>query len=568
MWVKMYSVVFICRNSFGTAGPNGQSVICLGSDASSTNPGMRGRIIGVILLLLCGGAAWLWWLRLPREPTYQGRSLSDWLEAPYRHDATWWPGREGTERAIRAMGTNAVPFLLDRVSNFGTPPSKLKLKLAYWLQKYKLGTLHLNLYGQERWHTAVAGFDALRPCADEVVPLLIKMYEHARQHNDSSGQYSTIRGMGLLGSSAQQAIPFLLKEVTNTNASVRISIYWALGMICTNAEVVVPALIKGLEDQDLSVRESAANALGRFGPEAREAIPALKKFLEEENAALKSLPYVMEHRMAKVTVEHALERIEGEKESFSNSGSPEPGSGFGSKQASKVPWQNLTSSLAYKHVAIARMLAEANDVAERLGLQMPLPIERNHIRYAYVGPPRLLGLGGAVDTDCYSFSFDEAGRLCFVTALDPFGRAPLIELQNKLARIEANMTTNDAYQLATNWLVAMSVDLTALEDKFHAAVQQHFFYGPGMKKVMIPIFDVSWGEIRKPAVIVTIYAPTRQLLQLRQNDTSFSRRPIRLIKEMEKLLAIPDEEFMKFTPLQKSNLVAQFCVPGTGKLPE
>ena len=49
-------------------------------------------------------------------------------------------------------------------------------------------------------------------------------------------------------------------------------------------------------------------------------------------------------------------------------------------------------------------------------------------------------------------------------------------------------------------------------------------------------------------------------VKLRQEDDSFSKRSAYLVKNVDELLAIPDEEFLRYTPSQKSNLVARFAV--------
>jgi hypothetical protein len=48
-------------------------------------------------------------------------------------------------------------------------------------------------------------------------------------------------------------------------------------------------------------------------------------------------------------------------------------------------------------------------------------------------------------------------------------------------------------------------------------------------------------------------------LKLRQEDDSYSKRPAALIKDMDKLLAIPDEEFLKYSPTERSNLIVRFA---------
>lgn len=233
----------------------------------------------------------------------------------------------------------------------------------------------------------------------------------------------------------------------------------------------------------------------------------------------------------------------------------------------------LAISLAYKYVATALMLAEANYSAEHLHLRINRPIQQTHIQQAYVSPPRLLCSLGSLDTAEYSFGFGESGRLRFITRLHPFGDQPLPQLQRRLAKIAANMTTNAAYQLATNGLARVSVDLNALEHQYQGKVRQHFYHGKGETRVMLPIFDAIWGSEDRPAVIVTIYGPTGDLLQLRQNDESFSKRPARSLQNVESLLSIRDDEFRTYSPTARSNLVVRFSAatdstPPTNTVPQ
>jgi hypothetical protein len=68
----------------------------------------------VLLLLLAGGAVWalVAIITREREPSYLGKPLRAWLR-----EATYGVGDAGSHdqaiQAIRHMGTNAVPFLLE-----------------------------------------------------------------------------------------------------------------------------------------------------------------------------------------------------------------------------------------------------------------------------------------------------------------------------------------------------------------------------------------------------------------------------------------------------------------------
>lgn len=56
---------------------------------------------------------------------------------------------------------------------------------------------------------------------------------------------------------------------------------------------------------------------------------------------------------------------------------------------------------------------------------------------------------------------------------------------------------------------------------------------------------------------VSIYGPTKELLYIRQEDDSFSRRPTGLVKDEEALLKIPDSEFLKYSESQLEDLLVR-----------
>ena len=525
---------------------------------------MKRRRLALSFLVLCACALSLYWCNLPHEPTYHSRTLGEWLDAAAYQDAPWWPGQKATDEAVQAMGTNAVPFLLERVAHAGDKPSRLKATTYRWLWRLNLkkqARSYHDPWGQERWAAAVRAFHALQPRASDSVQALVAIYK-----TRTDERLVALDALGWLG--AKEAVPFLLEQTTNKNTAVRSKAFWALGMIRPEPELVLPALMNGLEDPDVSVRHWAAKGLGDCGPAARQAAPALARLLDAENHFLESKPASLEHRMAQGAAEQALREITGnvkygsgqsnkesnttrDRDNIKPSPRPSPRVTRTNSQAIN----HLKISLAYKYVATHLMLAEVNHCAERLGLRTRLPIEETRIKLAYVAPPRLLHFLGCLDTDHYSFGFGESGRLRFITRLHPFGDQPLPQLQRRLARVEANMTTNTAYQLARKYLIAASLDVIALERKYVGNARQHFYYGPGGHVVPLPIFDIVWGTTESPAVIATIYGPTGELLQLRQNEESFSGRPVPYLNNIEALLAIPESEFVSYTTSQRTDLL-------------
>ncbi len=221
---------------------------------------------------------------------------------------------------------------------------------------------------------------------------------------------------------------------------------------------------------------------------------------------------------------------------------------------------------AYKLVACAAMLAEINFATRELHLPDCSRVKYEDVRAQFVFHPAVIGFAGRLDTEKYSFAFAKSGRLRFITRLDDGrGNMSFSEYQRQLSLKKSQITTNDAYQIAARWLRAIEVDLPRLEKAKPPAVRQRTFPAsqgegnPG-KPVQLPVFDVKWGDWADPAITVSISGVDQSLLVLRQEDDSYSKRPVELIRNIDKLLAIPDEEFVKYSPAQLKDLVTRFAV--------
>ncbi len=222
-----------------------------------------------------------------------------------------------------------------------------------------------------------------------------------------------------------------------------------------------------------------------------------------------------------------------------------------------------TVSIAYKYVAIAMMLMEINFCAKRLHLPIEIPLRTDTIRVAAAYDPRIAGFMGRIETINFFFSFAESGKLCYIIQLDERHSLSINEYHQKMSKLRSKLDTNGAYQLATNWLTALDVDCARLEKDAPHRVEQEFFYSHvvgtnGSDPVPLPLFSVTWGDALVPKVSVRLSGVTGELISLRQDDESYSKRPSVLIKDQDQLLAISDAEFRAFSPQQRSNLVSRF----------
>lgn len=255
------------------------------------------------------------WMRLhlsnPKEPSYQGKSLSEWL-----NESDEVRARE----ALAEMGTNAIPFLLKSIADKDSPLKKKLLKLAG-----KQSVINFNIYSaQAKQLEAMAGFELLGAKAAPAIPALEKLFENGETtiaagmslavignesvpilvrgltYTNWHVRHSAAAALGYLEADAKIAVPNLLDASNDTNRMVRSAAVWALGEIKEEPILVIPALIKRLDDKDTTVRWNAALALGEFGNLSSNAVPKLTKIAEAK------IPYLSEHAVT------ALEKIDPE----------------------------------------------------------------------------------------------------------------------------------------------------------------------------------------------------------------------------------------------------------------
>ncbi len=232
-------------------------------------------------------------------------------------------------------------------------------------------------------------------------------------------------------------------------------------------------------------------------------------------------------------------------------------------------------TLAFKYVAIAAMMAEINYYADKLQLKQPLPIQKKDIILQRASEIGKTGFTGRIDTAEYAFSFAHGGKFRVITKLEDKrfgsfgwyrGNLPMNEFMDRLSQIPSTVNTNDVYQITTNWLMAINLDVQKLNASEPLIVKQEHLQSNKGVIFPVPLFHVIWGDRGQddlghhigPIIHVIISGIDGKLLSFTESDNSYSKRPMILIKDMEKLLAITDEEFLKYSDLERSNLVVRF----------
>lgn len=138
----------------------------------------RWRVIFILLGLIATGAVAAG-IYYNREPRYQGRSLSAWIDTEintqyeangdsesYELDPKW----RAATNAVYQIGTNAVPWLL-KWSN--ASDSKLHAEVAVWVNSHRRLHVHIRT-ARDRRGEANIGFILLKDRAKPAWPVFVQ----------------------------------------------------------------------------------------------------------------------------------------------------------------------------------------------------------------------------------------------------------------------------------------------------------------------------------------------------------------------------------------------------------
>jgi len=171
------------------------------------------------------------------------------------------PGHERAKAAVRQMGTNAIPKLIEML-RAEDPTWKLKVRdwTESWPIKYRFHPASIK-----HWR-AITALEALGPAA---VPMLLDLQHYTLPRNALQEQ-DAISARNALIQIGENAVSPLVSTLTNSNPEVRMRAVVALGWLGSDAVAAVPALLKALDDpvnHGNGVREAVMQALKEIEPE-------------------------------------------------------------------------------------------------------------------------------------------------------------------------------------------------------------------------------------------------------------------------------------------------------------
>ncbi len=255
----------------------------------------------------------------PREPVYEGKRLSEWVEFVKSSDTK---ERGLGAAAIKAMGTNALPVFMEMLD---AKDSKLEL----WLQRL---TARQNVIpwemetARDEVVNGLIGLEILGESARPALPKLkelflsdapgttgamasipiaicdldaIAFFADCLTYTNPQVRRVSAQRLGFMRAKARPAVPQLIAALKDEDRSTRKYAARSLGFIDHESEHILGLLIPMLDDPDYHVRSGVASGIAEFGPRAQSVVPKLTKMAQETN------------EVARTSATYALKQILG-----------------------------------------------------------------------------------------------------------------------------------------------------------------------------------------------------------------------------------------------------------------
>jgi hypothetical protein len=280
-----------------------------------------------ILLLAATGlvAVWaIWFVGFrKKEPSYNGKPLSEWLEkvSSYKPPAE----RDQARKAVVAIGTNAVPYLLEWCNERNFSRREWWVGVHNKLNAFVSVDAMVNRFisrNSLQFNDAVIGFQILGTNATIALPELVRRFDTSTnvafvyytaflighlgkpgldflipvlQNKSDTRRDIVLQVIGetvryfVTADEAKPAVPIMLSIMNDVSDPLAPQAAAQLGKLGAAPERVVPQLINALRSTNISMRASAISGLMEFRTNASAAIPALQKATNDSDATVRSL---------------------------------------------------------------------------------------------------------------------------------------------------------------------------------------------------------------------------------------------------------------------------------------
>lgn len=239
------------------------------------------RKIGFVVVALALIGIGLLWLGPGNEPKYEGRPVSWWFREYclssflLRYDEEL---QEEAAKALRQIGTNAVPYLVQQAFNTDRDSAAATNFYRFLDEMPRSWGLPAPVSSQVRRGEAAFALREIKAPANLLLPL---MEEHLRSTNIFEREQALFI-LGTAGDGAGRVVPDLMAALKDPGLSA-IALQ-SLGHIGPPASNAVPALIDFLKPPQAATAPpvAVADVLGCIGGNAAPAIPLINELFTKE----------------------------------------------------------------------------------------------------------------------------------------------------------------------------------------------------------------------------------------------------------------------------------------------
>jgi hypothetical protein len=250
----------------------------------------RRRILLLLALVVVAAGIALFWPRGPKEPAYHGKRLSQWIEqanaqpVQAQNEQSFLKSKEAACKAIRALGTNALPWLM---SEFTRPESKWRAAFNRWTSAHpRIGFRFRGRW--ERARTAALGLAVLGTNAASTLPTLA-----AYLADEDVGSWAAIA----MGGAGEIALPYLMPSLTSTSRTERLCAAKGLGNAVYHSDAAIPGVVQLTHHSNVQVRVTALIALGNAKGRHDLLIPVYKEALSSlDQGILRVAAYAVDRK--------------------------------------------------------------------------------------------------------------------------------------------------------------------------------------------------------------------------------------------------------------------------------
>ena len=196
---------------------------------------------------------------------------------------------------------------------------------------------------------------------------------------------------------------------------------------------------------------------------------------------------------------------------------------------------------AYHDEAFRLVLQEANRVASELRLPEKLQITEADLVERYINPfgyAHVQKAIGNVTTRNYTYYVSQGNKFSYLEGTHQ--DADCRRYQRLYTWPLSQMDTNQAYELATQRLARVTMDVAALNRDCSVSVDPEKDYVHPPQGKFVPVYYACWrrrGGDRAGVAGVRLFTPTKTLLQLRVEDPKYILRPPLVFSNLQLLLS-------------------------------